>query len=178
MPSVVSHPAVPLALATMLPHEVVSPSVVFLGMVCSTIPDLDVVGFKFGVPREHVLAHRGLSHSIAFAVCLSGCLTWLLSVESQELKASSLTVFFFLCLSTLSHGLLDAMTNGGSDVAFFAPFHHQRYFLPWRPIHVSPITVSGFFSARGVRVLRSELRWIWMPAAGLAIFATLLRRLG
>jgi inner membrane protein len=69
------------------------------------------------------------------------------------------------------------MTNGGSGVAFFAPFHHQRYFLPWRPIHVSPITLSGFFSARGVRVLHSELRWIWMPAAGVAIFMTLLRRL-
>jgi inner membrane protein len=69
------------------------------------------------------------------------------------------------------------MTNGGSGMAFFAPFHHQRYFLPRRPIHVSPITLSGFFSARGVRVLHSELRWIWMPAAGVAIFMTLLRRL-
>jgi inner membrane protein len=178
MPSVFSHPAVPLALATVLPHDVVSPSVVFLGIVGSTIPDLDVVGIKFGVPRGHLLGHRGLSHSIVFAVCLSGCLTWLLPDETQPLRASSLTVFLFLFLSSLSHGLLDAMTNGGSGVAFFAPFHHQRYFLPWRPIHVSPITVSGFFSARGVRVLCSELQWIWMPAAGVAIFAALLRRLG
>ena len=175
MPSIFSHPAVPLALATVLSREVVSPSVVLLGVACSMVPDLDIVGFRFGVPRGHLLGHRGLSHSIVFAVCLSGCLAWLLSSQSQPLKASSLTVFLFLLLSTLSHGLLDAMTTGGSGVAFFAPVHNQRYFLPWRPIHVSPITVSGFFSARGVRVLRSELQWIWLPAACVAIFVTLLR---
>jgi inner membrane protein len=178
MPSVFSHPAVPLALATVLPREVFSPSVVFLGIVCSTIPDLDVVGFRFGVPRGHLLGHRGLSHSIVFAVCLSGCLAWLFPAAAQQLKGSSLTVFLFLFLSTLSHGILDAMTTGGSGVAFFAPIHNQRYFLPWRPIHVSPISLSGFFSGRGVRVLRSELQWIWLPAACVAILLTLLRHLG
>jgi inner membrane protein len=178
MPSIFSHPAVPLALATVLPREVVSPSVVLLGVACSTVPDLDIVGFRFGVPRGHLLGHRGLSHSIVFAVCLSGGLALLLCSAAQQPKASPLTVFLFLFLSTLSHGILDAMTTGGSGVAFFAPVHNQRYFLPWRPIHVSPITVSGFFSARGVRVLRSELQWIWLPAACVAIFVTLLRRLG
>src|SRR6267378_8050335 len=44
--------------------------------------------------------------------------------------------FFFL--ATASHGLLDAMTNGGLGVAFFAPFCDTRYFLPWQPIVVSP----------------------------------------
>jgi inner membrane protein len=175
MPSIFSHPAVPLALATVLSREVVSPSVVLLGVACSTVPDLDIVGFRFGVPRGHLLGHRGLSHSIVFAVCLSGGLAWLLASAAQQPKASSLTVFLFLFLSTLSHGILDAMTTGGSGVAFFAPVHNQRYFLPWRPIHVSPITVSGFFSARGVRALRSELQWIWLPTACVAIFVTLLR---
>jgi inner membrane protein len=136
MPSIVSHPAVPLAPATVLPAEVIFPSVVWLGIACSTIPDLDVVGFRVGVPRGQVLGQRGLSHSIVFAVCLSERLVWLLSSQSQPLKASSLTVFLFLLLSTLSHGLLDAMTTGGSGVAFFAPIHNQRYFLPWRLIVV------------------------------------------
>jgi len=68
MPSLVSHPAVPLALAPLLPPELRAPSVVFLGIVCSVLPDLDVIGSRFGVPYKHVLGHRGLSHSIAFAV--------------------------------------------------------------------------------------------------------------
>jgi inner membrane protein len=64
------------------------------------------------------------------------------------------------------------MTNGGLGVAFFSPFDKSRYFLPWRPIRVSPISVHRFFSGSGYAVLRSELLWIWVPAilfAGLVL---------
>src|SRR5678815_3579050 len=68
---------------------------------------------------------------------------------------------------TASHGLLDALTNGGRGIGFFAPFSNHRYFFPWRPIQVSPIGV-GFFSPRGLRVLASEAGWIWVPSAIIA----------
>jgi inner membrane protein len=148
---------------------------IFLGIVCSVLPDLDVVGFRFGVPYGHLLGHRGLSHSIAFAVFLSACLAWLLPSEAQ---ASRLMLFGFLFLSTLSHGLLDALTSGGLGVAFFAPFENSRYFFPWRPIRVSPISVSAFLSATGVRVLRSKVQWIWLPAIMVVVLLTWLRRSG
>jgi inner membrane protein len=57
------------------------------------------------------------------------------------------------------------MTNGGLGVAFFAPFQNDRYFFPWRPIQVSPIGVASFFSEWGLRVVRSELQWVWLPSA-------------
>jgi inner membrane protein len=71
MPSLLSHPAVPLALAAALPREIISPGLIVLGMVCSTVPDLDVVGFRFGISYGHVLGHRGLSHSALFAALLA-----------------------------------------------------------------------------------------------------------
>ncbi|KLD80133.1 hypothetical protein FZ025_13410 [Xanthomonas hyacinthi] len=40
----------------------------------------------------------------------------------------------------------------------------QRWFAPWRPIQVSPFA-NGFFGARGVATLLSELRWVWLPLA-------------
>jgi inner membrane protein len=178
MPSVLTHPAVPLALAPLLPQELRSPSLVFLGITCSVLPDLDVVGFRFGVSYGHVLGHRGLSHSIAFAVVLSACLAWLFPLAVQPAHGSRGMVFGFLFLSTLSHGVLDALTNGGLGVAFFAPFDEKRFFFPWRPIRVSPISVSAFLSARGIQVLQSELQWVWLPAASLALLLTILRRLG
>jgi len=55
---------------------------------------------------------------------------------------------------------LDAMTDGGLGVAFFAPFDNHRYFLPWTPIRVSPTGVGRFFTDRGLVVLQSELLWI------------------
>ena len=78
-------------------------------------------------------------------------------------SATRLWVYFFL--ATASHGFLDSMTNGGLGVAFFAPFSNTRYFLQWRPIVVSPISIYGLVGRRGLIVMWSELAWVWLPAA-------------
>jgi hypothetical protein len=75
-----------------------------------------------------------------------------------------------------SHGLVDAMTNGGLGVAFFAPFSDTRYFFSWRPILVSPISLHVFFGYHGVWVMRSELGWIWLPATLIFLAGLALRR--
>ena len=67
------------------------------------------------------------------------------------------------------------MTSGGGGIAFFAPFVNERYFFPWRPILVSPMSIRRFFSARGAAILASEFVWVWIPA-GLFAGATLLAR--
>jgi hypothetical protein len=51
-------------------------------------------------------------------------------------------------LSTLSHPLLDAMTDGGLRNAFFSPFSNRRYFFPVSPIAVPPIGIRVFFETR------------------------------
>ena len=84
MPSVVSRPAAPLALTPLLPDEQRSPCVILRGAVCPALPDLDVAGFEFGVPYGHMLGHRGLSHSVVFALLLSACVVWLLPVVMQS----------------------------------------------------------------------------------------------
>jgi inner membrane protein len=81
-----------------------------------------------------------------------------------------------LLAATASHGIHDAFTNGGLGIAFFAPFSAARYFFPVTPIEVSPI-VHGFFSERGVRVLASEMVWVWTPALVLIAFSIGARRL-
>jgi inner membrane protein len=81
----------------------------------------------------------------------------------------------YLFLATASHGFLDALTNGGLGVAFFAPFNNNRYFFPWRPIQVSPISLGKFLSQRGYLVLKSELLWIWLPTALVATIALTMR---
>ena len=80
-----------------------------------------------------------------------------------------------LAVAMASHGVLDALTDGGPGVAFFAPFDDTRYFFPWRPIRVSPLW-RGFFSSRGLETLASEVRWLWLPLAGLVTATWLMRR--
>ena len=93
---------------------------------------------------------------------------------ATNLSRFSLWMYFFL--ATASHGLLDAMTNGGLGVAFFALLDNSRYFLPWTPIQVSPIGITNFVADGGLSVIPSELLWIWLPSALLAAIALLARR--
>jgi inner membrane protein len=141
--------------------------------VCSVLPDLDVIGFGFGIRYGDFWGHRGFTHSLFFAAALAGVVT-IAAFRRRGAGSGRLSVFAYLFLATASHGVLDAMTDGGLGVAFFSPFENGRCFLPWRPIRVSPIGAT-FFSARGYSVLQSELLWIWLPALLLAALALALR---
>jgi inner membrane protein len=175
MCSVVTHPVVPVALAAMLPHEALSPAVLLVGAACAVLPDVDVLGFQCGVGDHPLLGHRGVTHSIVFATVLAALLTSAFSPQ-RPTDLGMVGAFFFV--STLSHALLDMLTNGGRGVALWAPFSATRYFFPWRPIEVAPLSLRRFFSGRGVQVLRSELRWVWLPAIGLWLLGMLVRRYG
>jgi inner membrane protein len=145
-------------------------------IVCSILPDIDSIGFHLGIPYSSFWGHRGITHSLIFAAILAVCVA---AGFSRTLR-HPWTLALLLLFVTAAHGLLDAMTDGGLGVAFFSPFDLQRYFLPWRPIHVSPIGVGRFFSARGLRILWSEILWVWLPVLGiwaLAKAAQMLRRL-
>src|SRR2546428_7930730 len=128
------------------------------------------MGSRSGIHYGDLWGQRGFTPSILFAALLAsaGVLVGFRQVL-PGLGRFTLWAYFFL--ATASHGLLDAMTDGGLGVAFFAPFENRRYFLPWRPIHISPIGIGRFFSERGLAVVQSELLWIWLPAAVLAVSA-------
>ena len=78
MCSIITHPAVPLALSGFLLQENVSPALLLAGAVCSIVPDLDVVGFRFGISYGDMLGHRGFTHSLLFAVILAALLMFTL----------------------------------------------------------------------------------------------------
>jgi len=131
--------------------------VTLLAIICSILPDADVIAFKFGIPYEHMFGHRGFTHSIFFSV-LFGLLVAFIFHRKERLKFG---LIYFLC--TLSHAFLDALTTGGRGVAILAPFSEERFFLPWRFIKVSPMSIKRFISEWGVEVLKSEFVYIWIP---------------
>ena len=136
-------------------------------------PDLDVIGFRFGIHYSDFWGHRGVTHSLLFALIVAGVFgVWI----GRNLPQTGRTrLFVYLFLATASHGLLDAMTNGGLGVAFFSPFENSRYFFPFRPIRVSPIGLTRFFTWRGIEILRSEMVWIWLPSLLLVALFSLWR---
>jgi len=146
----------------------------YLAVLCSILPDVDIVGFKFGIRYGDLWGHRGMTHSLLFAAIVAVIMAFRFGMPGRERRKLMLLLFII----TASHGVLDAMTNGGLGVAFFSPFNTQRYFFPWTPIEVSPIGAGGFFSARGSDVIWSEIVWIWGPALVLGAIIWALQRVG
>lgn len=160
MASAFGHAASALAISNIFRlKSKLSKKIIVIGVLCSILPDIDVLSFSLGIPYEDMWGHRGISHSITFAVLLSLLISFSISKSKQRFFA----IAAFLFMSTMSHSILDAMTTGGSGVAFFAPFDNTRYFLPWRMIKVSPIGLQKFLSEWGLAVLKSEFIWIGIP---------------
>jgi inner membrane protein len=147
-----------------------------LSLACASLPDLDVIGYRWlYIPSYEFFGHRGFFHSPFFAALLSIAIVCIF-YRKEELFSKSwwkYTLYFFVL--TASHGVLDALTNGGNGIALLSPITNERYFLPWTPIEVSPLSIRGFLSQRGLTVLISELKWVWMPCL-LALIAIKIKR--
>ena len=166
MPTMFTHPAIPLAIGTGLGKKSVSGKLLALGILFSILPDFDVVAFKFGAPYSSQWGHRGFTHSLFFAGIMSIVFAY---AFSRKLEINRVRIFSFLFIAMASHGLLDMFTDGGLGIALLWPFDHARYFWPYQMIKVSPIGIS-FFSGWGLHTLISEFFWIWLPSLFTAIF--------
>ena len=180
MPTIFTHAFAAGVLATPARSHRLPSWTVPAAAVCAMLPDADVVAFTFGVPYGSILGHRGLTHSIAAGALLA---TVIVAAGSRGLASRDRRrLWVILAAATISHGLLDTLTDGGRGVALLAPFESERYFFPWRPIAVSPIGGS-FFTARTqngahrwVGVLASEILWIWVPVLVIRTLAGWRRR--
>lgn len=177
MASAFTHSFAALSLGAALAPRKHRKSILLLGTISSILPDADVIGFQFGIEYGDLIGHRGLSHSILFALLWS-LLLCLAFFRKSSWRSHRVRIFSYLFLCTLSHSIFDAMTNGGLGIAFLSPFDTTRYFFPFTPVQVSPIGISSFFTSRGWAVIRSEMVWIWLPMAtlSLAIHAVIRRR--
>ncbi len=135
------------------------------GVLLAIAPDMDVIGLPFGIAHDAWFGHRGFTHSVAFALAAAVAVVCIALRDMPPCSRAWWTALLFLFVSAASHGLLDALTNGGAGIAFFSPFSNARYFLPWTPLEVSPIG-RDFFSGDGVDTLLSEAQWLWLPCLG------------
>jgi inner membrane protein len=106
MPTVLTHAVAALGLGACFYKPAVPRWVWALGALYAALPDADVVAFLVGIPYEHVLGHRGLSHSLAFAAALAAVTA--LAFRRGGPEAGPGRIGLYLFLATASHGLLDA----------------------------------------------------------------------
>ena len=107
--------------------------VIALAAACAVAPDLDLVGWPLGISPSALLGHRGLTHSIPFAIALgAAAAAALLTNATRRERAVAALVQI---AATATHSVLDAMTTyAPTGPAFWAPFSNQRYRFLWMPL--------------------------------------------
>jgi inner membrane protein len=129
-------------------------------------PDLDTWAMMaLDIPRGSFFAHRGFFHSPFFLT--------LFALAVASIVASGRALFQLAAVwacAAITHPLLDMLTDGGSGVMLLFPFSTERLFFPWRPIRVSPLTISRFFDRAG------EILWSELPFCAAAILVGLAMR--
>lgn len=132
----------------------------------SLLPDLDAFGLALGVPYGAPWGHRGATHSPAFALIVAVAFAGIFALTGFRGRRL-FWVFACAFLVTASHGVLDALTDGGHGVEFGWPLWHRRYFFPWQPLPVAPIG-GGLFGKYGRHVLLTETLF-FLPLLVLAL---------
>src|SRR5215470_15569036 len=120
MPTILTHAFVGATIAQVTPATS-SRRLTIAAAICAALPDLDVVTLSFGVPYGSMLGHRGLSHSLCAAAIVA-----VAASTAARGTCPRWIAWLMLFTATGSHGLLDALTDGGRGVAFFAPFSGAR----------------------------------------------------
>ena len=121
--------------------------------IVSLWPDVDAVGFLFGVRYGDVWGHRGATHSLTLALA-AGALAYVLAMRW---KLPALRTAVYTAVVAASHGLFDTMTYGGGlGCALLWPFSTVRYWAPFRFIPIAPIGLA-ILSPYGVRVMMAEV---------------------
>jgi len=163
MATIMTHALVGYTIARICVRKPVSPLYWVLVVTAPILPDLDVIAFKHGIPYQDCWGHRGASHSLLIAFVAALILVTLFKVltRTQGFKVLK-DCFWGLFLGISSHGMLDALTNGGLGVAIFWPANCARYFFPIRPLQVSPIGIEHFFE-KSFAIMKNEFNYVWIP---------------
>lgn len=97
------------------------------GGIAGLIPDLDVVMGPFYTQTEYLLAHRGISHSLVFAILFSPLLAYFAFRVHRSKGVSFKKWWLLVFLAVFTHPILDIMTIYGTG--FLEPFSNARLAL-------------------------------------------------
>jgi inner membrane protein len=174
VPSSFSHAIAGVAIATPFRLRVAYARFWVFAVLCAAIQDIDYVWSRRIHGWDSILAHRGITHSFAFAVVLAAAVAWF-GFAGSYWRGFRLRLWLAFTLVALSHGLLDSLTVYAGGIALLAPFSATRFAFPWHPLAGPQGGWTGSMTTtyRIGYTIVTELVCIWLPSL---LFIVLLRR--
>ena len=168
MPTIFTHGAFAFG-ATKIAIQKADKRILAAASILAAVPDVDALFMRW-IAYGDPFGHRGFTHSLLFALVAGAGVAWLFIKMRWNGRRGFWLLAAWFALVTASHGFFDALTDGGLGVAFFAPFDNRRYFFPFRPIPVAPLSAAGLFTASGLHLLLREFLLIWTFTLGALIW--------
>ena len=153
MPTPISHAAVGFAIAAWAQRPPPTQRVCLVAAACAALPDIDYF--------EWPVAHRGITHSLTFALVGALLLTAVLLRRPLWTQNAARTATI-LGLAFLSHGLLDGLSAYSVGIAYFAPFSSHRFRLWWTPLGDSDGRLVGQLLQEAIVVLVPAVVFAWL----------------
>lgn len=95
------------------------------GLLAASLPDIDAVAGLFLSLPDELIAHRGITHSLLFAIIVSALLAGICGRLYKKQQISFLHFYFFFLLQVLLHDLLDTCNAYGTGL--LEPFSNTRF---------------------------------------------------
>lgn len=95
------------------------------GVIAQNLPDIDSFGVLFFPADQALLAHRGITHSLLFALVVGVFLAFLAKKIHYKIYLPFALLVFFFCFQLALHDLLDCCNSYGTGL--LEPFSHHRF---------------------------------------------------
>ena len=141
---------------------------VFAGM--AVLPDVDVLIVACGACDDGLIGHRGASHSLVMALGIGLTLALLMRRLGWPVLRTAIAASF----AVGSHGVLDALAQGGRGLPLLWPLTEARFHAPWRIIPDAPRGL-GLMSHSGLTEVAFEFL-IFLPITCVAIWPQIVAR--
>jgi inner membrane protein len=165
MSTIISHSLIGAAIASFFRFENKKKNVI-TSLILGALPDSDtlIMGI-FG--RGTVFDHRGVFHSIFFAIIV-GTLVAFLFKKNGWISSTAFTKLAVLFSAvTFSHPLADGFSTGWRyGVSYLAPFDMTKYFWFASPLPLAPLSPTQLITSRGANLFLAEAAMLWTFAIG------------
>ncbi len=157
----ITHIALGACVGEILLSKKIGKKALLWGIIAQNLPDIDTIPGIFMRGDRALLFHRGITHSLFFALVMGLLLAWLAKNLHRKHVLSFATLAFFFCFQLALHDLLDTCNSYGTGL--LEPFSHHRFSINLLYV-ADPLFTIGLVVAALLLIFKSSkaknrVRW-------------------